>query len=500
MKFSLNKNKFYFLAWLLYSTLTLAGILHHEPNRDEAQVWLIVRDLNLSGIFSQINLEGHPCLWYLIVLPFAKAGFPYITMQILHWLTAITAVALFLFKAPLNNLLKYAFVFSFYMIFQYSVITRNYSIVILFLFLIATYYNSRFSHPYRFAFLLIALFNSHVLAFGAGLCLTILYFIDACKEGKLKNIKYPLALIVLGCLSAIIQLWPAAHFAGNTLIRTTYIPPLNIDTYWVILTGIQNAFIPVFAEYEELKVALFFTIVLALFVLSSIRKLPVFSFLLISSCWLLYVFTTLHPGSWRHEGLFLIFLIFSFWIETNYTAKDNLISKKITGFVDIGFLGKALKLMLLISLSVNVVFGFSNLKKEYLYSYSGAKEMAGYITSHQLQNNEIACYRSWRATSLAPYLPRTKLWFIDRKEYGTYFSLDSVFYKYGDALPEKEVIRRTKEKYKNKALLLLNEPLSLIPDGSYDFKLLYENKIFNWGTNDEKYFLYEMTFKNNLTK
>ena len=172
MKISNNENKIYFSAWFIYSLLTLIAVLNHEPNRDEAQVWLIVRDLNISQIFSQINTEGHPCLWYLIVLPFAKLGCPYITMQLVHWLIAMITTGLFLFKAPLNKTIKLLFVFSYFMLFQYSVVGRNYCIVILFLFLIATVYQSRFTKPYMYALLIVGLYNTHVLAFGGAFALT----------------------------------------------------------------------------------------------------------------------------------------------------------------------------------------------------------------------------------------------------------------------------------------------------------------------------------------
>jgi len=45
------------------------AIFHHEIWRDEAQVWCIVRNVNLSEIFQITKIEGHPMLWYLLVLP-----------------------------------------------------------------------------------------------------------------------------------------------------------------------------------------------------------------------------------------------------------------------------------------------------------------------------------------------------------------------------------------------------------------------------------------------
>lgn len=482
-------------AWFIYAMVTLLAVINHEPNRDEAQVWLIARDLNLPGIFYQINTEGHPCLWYLIVLPFAKLGFPYFTMQIVHWIIAVTTTGIFLFKAPIHKLIKILFVFSYLMLFQYAVVARNYCIVILFLFLIATYYQSRFTKPYLYSLLLLGLYNCHVLAFGGALALTAIYFMEAKNASELKKVKYAMLIMLTGAISVIVQLFPYSNSNGNALIHTNYIPHLNINTYWIILTSIQNAFIPIDSQYEEMKVALFFGLVLILVVVSTIRKATVFIFLLISFAWIFYVFSTIHSGSLKHQGLILIFILFSVWISNYYEAKENMTSKFFSKFINVILLEKTVLMIIAVCLFVNVIYGVSTIRKEYKYEYSGAKSIANYIIKNHLQSTEIACYRSWRATALAPYLPLAKFWFIDRKEYGSYFKLDSVFTNYGDSFSEKEVIEKTKEKYHQKALLLLNYPLSMPADSTYDSHLLFQNNRLTWGTDDENYFLYEMSFK-----
>jgi hypothetical protein len=53
-------------------------MFYHEPWRDEAQAWLISRDLPILSIFRQMNYEGTPALWHIILVPFAKFGAPYI--------------------------------------------------------------------------------------------------------------------------------------------------------------------------------------------------------------------------------------------------------------------------------------------------------------------------------------------------------------------------------------------------------------------------------------
>ena len=79
------KNKFNILILFLFAVIAFAGVLHHEIWRDEGQVWLVVRDLNLYGVFDHVRNEGHPLLWYLLVMPFAKLKLPVISMQFLSF-------------------------------------------------------------------------------------------------------------------------------------------------------------------------------------------------------------------------------------------------------------------------------------------------------------------------------------------------------------------------------------------------------------------------------
>ena len=51
-------------------------IPYHEIWRDEAQAWLIARDTPLKDLFSVLKHEGHPAGWFLLLMPFAKAGLP----------------------------------------------------------------------------------------------------------------------------------------------------------------------------------------------------------------------------------------------------------------------------------------------------------------------------------------------------------------------------------------------------------------------------------------
>jgi len=471
-------------------------LLKHEPNRDEAQVWLIVRDLNTSSIYYELSAMGHPGLWYIILLPFAKAGFPYLTMLIIHWLIGITAAAILLVKANISKSLKILFLFSYYMIFEYIVPARNYSLTILLLFIIGAIYESRFTNPVRYALLIFALFNANTHSFGAAFSLVCIFLIEGYSEKKLQQLKYGIFIMLTGIGSFIFQLWPSLNSVSRNVTMTSgLIPAFNFDNFWIIVTGIQNAFLPVSSEYEELKVALFFTLFFIIYLITLLRKKSVFLFMIISSGWLFYLFTTKLSGSWRHEGLLLIFILFSIWLSSYYNRKENHFISKSLPMLNLKNSERSFIFLLTTCLLVNIVFGIKSIRKEYLYSYSGAEEAAHFIKDNHLDSSEIACYRSWRATAVAPYLPKIKLWHLDRNEFGTYYKLDSTYYKAGNSLREEEVIKKARLRYPEKCILMLNEKLTKTNTENWKTLLLFENKKIIWGSEDERYYIYSIEFK-----
>lgn len=132
----LSKNKNIILNTLLlltYCALTIFCTMHHEIWRDEAQVWVVVRDLNLFGIIDHVRIEGHPLLWYFIVMLPAKLKLPVFSMQVLSLGFMACAAGLFLYRSPFNIVTKACVLFSAGFLYWLSVISRSYSLVALFL-------------------------------------------------------------------------------------------------------------------------------------------------------------------------------------------------------------------------------------------------------------------------------------------------------------------------------------------------------------------------------
>ena len=74
---------------LVFVVLIFLTMINHELWRDEAQAWLVVRDLSPLGIIDHVKTEGHPLLWYAVLFPFAKLHFPVFSMQVVSFLLSV---------------------------------------------------------------------------------------------------------------------------------------------------------------------------------------------------------------------------------------------------------------------------------------------------------------------------------------------------------------------------------------------------------------------------
>jgi hypothetical protein len=167
----------------LWSVLVAVVLRHHEPWADEAQAWLLARDLDLKALwFHELRYEGTPGLWHTI-LWIAQHWFhaPYAALGGIGMMCAAAGVAFILWKCPFPRALRYLMVFSYFIVYQYAVVARSYNLLPLLLFAAACFYRD-LTHPVRMTVALILLANvsmhGTVLAASLGLC----YLIEASRD------------------------------------------------------------------------------------------------------------------------------------------------------------------------------------------------------------------------------------------------------------------------------------------------------------------------------
>lgn len=196
-------------AIIVFVLLNAALVLVHEPWRDEGQAWLLVGSLDLPSLFSQMKIEGHPALWYLLLLPFAKLGLPVIAERVIS-LTAVSIAAwLMLFRSPFPLPLSTVVLLSPLYLYYLPVIARSYAIGLLLILLIAVYYDKRCTSPIIFGVMIALLFQTHVIFAGIGIALTIIMLVDATQAmDSCSRFRIIMGIVIAlaGCLATYIEL------------------------------------------------------------------------------------------------------------------------------------------------------------------------------------------------------------------------------------------------------------------------------------------------------
>ena len=106
----------YHLYIIGFAILTAAAVWLNwdcPPNYDEAHAWNIARHLSTAEIFTVSKTEGHPFLWYYLLMPLAKANllYPY-SLYFLNLLHVIGAFYLLYRYAPFPAYVKYLITLS----------------------------------------------------------------------------------------------------------------------------------------------------------------------------------------------------------------------------------------------------------------------------------------------------------------------------------------------------------------------------------------------------
>ena len=146
--------------------LSVCFCMIHESYRDEAQAWLIARDTGPISIFKILSYEGHPFLWYYLLMPFAKLGFPYETVKVISTILMVSVILMIGYRSPFSIPVKLCIILSGMCLYRYASFGRSYSLYAFLMIMICCLYKNRHKKPLRYLLLLSALIQTHILAIG----------------------------------------------------------------------------------------------------------------------------------------------------------------------------------------------------------------------------------------------------------------------------------------------------------------------------------------------
>jgi hypothetical protein len=198
--------------WIVVVGFTVS---YHEKWADEAQAWLIARDLGLRTIwFHELRYEGSPGLWHSI-LWVAQHVFhaQYGAISYIGMAGATAGVALLIFKAPFPRIIRWPLAFTYVMVYQYAVIARPYTLLPLLAFAAAILFKD-IRHPECMTVVLVLLANLSLHGTILAGCFGLLYLVEAVRswrtleEGVHTRYKICVAVMALTFLFLFIILKP----------------------------------------------------------------------------------------------------------------------------------------------------------------------------------------------------------------------------------------------------------------------------------------------------
>jgi hypothetical protein len=455
---------FALLAMAAFAVLLGVLLGRHEMWRDELQAWMLARDSSsLADLWRNTRFEGHPLLWHLLLLGpahvFASPG----AMQVLHWLVATAAAGVVLLRAPFPLPVRVLLVFSYLPLFEYGVVSRNYALTVLCLWLAcAALATGRSPWPAVAATSLAA--NSSPLgivlapALGAAIALT-----PAWRRQRLA----PLAVLAAGVAVAVWQCLPPSDYEHARV----WVWSLDAERVAYVLRGYAVALVPVpagelhfwgssallpsfpFPADEIVPVAILagVIVVVAAAAVAHATRLSARSLTawLVGAASLLLFSYVKFPGALRHHGFLWVLAVACLWLA----AAD-------------GAVGWRRQTLLLAPLLAAGVWAAAVAAwRDWREPFSGARCAAEAIRSQGLDRLPLVGSPDYAVSGVAGYLPSEKVFYPASGREGS-FILWNLSRTRQDSLTQAEVLTAAAARDRGEGVvLLLGQPLVAGPAG-----------------------------------
>lgn len=408
-----------FLIYLLFNGILL---ILHEPWRDEANVWLMARELSPLELLREIKYQGHPCLWYFLVMPFAKIGLPFRTIGVISYCIMAVTAWIFLQKAPIHVLTKAVCLLSPVFTYFYADIARNYCLIALILMLSAWQFAERNTHIIRYGLLLGLLVQADTIAIPvAGLISAMWLFENIWQSIKVKHFE-PMKKILSGIWIPAVSLF----FWFLQFYQVSDSPQFQMRELGLgeMLREIRNFSFGILIRMTGAGqdiIRLFFACCLIVFVLVSIKLRNGWAFGVLLGSFLFYAaFSAMvyQLHIWHYISLGFVFL-WAIWIIWKQMEEKSMLDK--SGKVMLGLL-EGLMILLAVFMTVhwNSQEEPSNLNNALHGVYSDGGNAAAFIRENISPEEIIVTDNIPQASTIVAYLGDYEFYYAGNGKMETY--------------------------------------------------------------------------------
>jgi hypothetical protein len=408
-------------VWLVVVLFTLT---RHEFWRDEVRALSLARAAHSPVDVFLIRNEGHPVLWHLLLYLAKSIVDTPLVLPVLSVAIALAAVSVFMFRSPFPLWLKALFLFGELPLYEYSVMARNYGISMLLFFVAAALYRERDKHGLRLAIVLALLANTNVHSAMFVCLITAQWIWDTVVRKKAGIIQAPgksfylaLAIVVAGlalCAAVAVPgrdtIVTKVYSARQDWLKLTMAATLHPEkSFW----GIGPAWLPPFG----------ITLLLYLAVLCLLRRFNLFLAALAGLISLGVFFRAVYLGFPQHQGLFLIFLLFLYWIAIESSDETSQLQTRFQRFKGLGFklgLYGVLPILLLGNIfRDNIIYW--DIKRE----MSSSKAFGAFLNQSEAYRNAIIVGEPPTFMEALPYYATNAIYFPRELRFGTTVSFSS---------------------------------------------------------------------------
>jgi hypothetical protein len=150
---------------LVFGTVLVAQLARHAMWRDELNAWAIaLASPTLPDLFHNLHYDGHPGLWHLLLWLASWVSVDPVMLKLVHGAIGLALIGFIIWRGPFTAVETLLLLLSYFVLFEYTVISRNYGIAML---LALIHAQRRATHPEqlgRNAALLGLLANTNVFA------------------------------------------------------------------------------------------------------------------------------------------------------------------------------------------------------------------------------------------------------------------------------------------------------------------------------------------------
>lgn len=372
------------LEWiilLIFLLGTLIVMRYHELWRDEAQQWLLVKNLSFKDLILHLNVEGHPLIWYVILKGYSLLGLSYSNIGFISWFFTGLAAILLVKKFDFNLITKIVILGSVTFAYICPAISRSYSLLLFEIVLLALLYPKRHKYPIGYNLLLGIIVNTHVLTIGlVGALLVIeLYelFIEKIKTRR-HDMMVGVGILIVSILILIIQL---VNFHPYLTL-----PPYTIKDFFIQLYYNFSSIFGISTENIILENIILICFVYFIICLIMKKEFKTLWILICSLGFQVLVYTLLYSLSYNMVTIFYAIIILCYMTIKNIQIK------------------KVLPIGIFIAFACTIPYSYTLIKSEINYKYSSAYDTAKYITYNIPEQEKIYCDYPALAASLKPYI------------------------------------------------------------------------------------------------